>query len=211
MFAFISTSALTLLLVVANVTGAAMAYPQARRLVRTRRTDGLSAVWAGVSISMNAWWVAYGVTNQLWGLVPVSAVGIVLYLVIATVFTQVVGARAVPPLLLGLLVLGMVPLPVLLVAGWPAAGVAIGLCYGMQLAPAMVSACRSRDLSGVAAGTWIMAWVESAVWIVYGGVVLDAALLVGGVSGTFVASVILYRLWSAGHRPARPIRRLRPA
>ncbi len=193
----------TTMIVVANVMGAGMAYPQAARLVRTRNIDGVSGVWAGVSFSMNVWWLWYGLANDLWGLVPVSGVAAVLYVVIAVTYVREVGRGAIMPLVVGGAVLGMAPLPFLVIGGWDVAGLAIGLCYGMQLVPAVVAACRTRALDGVAAATWIMAWIEAVIWLVYGVFVDDAALLAGGVSGALMASVILTRLAATGHQPFR--------
>lgn len=195
------TALIVTLVVTANVLGSAMAYPQAAKLLRTGNPEGVSAVWAGVSLSMNVWWLVYGATNGLWGLVPTSAIATVLYAVIAAAFVRSVGTGAFGGLATGALVFGLAPLPVLLVAGWSAAGITIGLCYGMQLAPAVVAAWRSTDLTGVAAGTWLMAWLEGAIWGVYGVVVLDGALLVGGVSGVVMSSAIIVRLVTTGHRP----------
>ena len=192
---------ITMMLVIANVTGAAMAYPQAARLIRTRNTDGLSGVWAGVSIAMNIWWLTYGMTHGLWGLVPVSAAAAVLYMMIGATLLRTLGIRVLGSMVVGALLLGMAPLPFLLVGGWGAAGIAIGLCYGLQLAPAVVAACRTSDLGGVAPATWNMAWIESAIWLVYGLIVIDGALLAGGVSGTLMASIIVGRLVHTGHRP----------
>lgn len=192
---------ITTMVVVANVAGAGMAYPQAARLVRTRNVNGVSGVWAGVSIAMNGWWLVYGVANGLWGLVPVSVIASVLYAVIAVTYSRAVGMSALRALALGGLVLGMVPLPVLLIGGWTAAGIAIGLCYGLQLLPAVVKSFRTSDLRGVASATWLMALVESAIWLVYGLYVTDGALLVGGVAGVAMSAIILVRLSLTGHRP----------
>lgn len=189
------------LVVIANVLGSAMAYPQAAKLLRTGNPEGVSAIWAGVSVSMNMWWLVYGVANSLWGLVPTSAIATALYAVIVVAFVRSVGRSAFGGLAFGALVFGLVPLPVLLVAGWSAAGVTIGLCYGMQLLPAVVAAFRTTDLSGVAAGTWIMAWVEGAIWGAYGLFVVDGALLIGGVAGVSMATLMLVRLAMTGHRP----------
>ena len=201
------TAFITTMLVVANVMGAGMAYPQASRIVRHRSTAGVSGVWAGVSLSMNLWWLAYGLSEQLWGLVPVSAVAAVLYGVIIAAYLRAVGRTALAGVLVGLFVLGMVPLPFLTFAGWRVAGLAIGLCYGMQLVPAVVAACRSRDLDGLAPSTWIMAWIEAVIWLVYGLIVVDPALLAGGVSGALMAGIILARLAVTGHQPFRLVRR----
>ncbi len=190
------------LVVIANILGSAMAYPQAAKLLRTGNPEGVSAIWAGVSVSMNVWWLVYGLANSLWGLVPTSAIATILYSVIVVAYVRSVGRSAFGGLAFGALVFGLAPLPVLLVAGWSAAGMTIGLCYGLQLLPAVVAAWRTSDLSGVAPGTWLMAWVEGAIWGLYGLFVVDAALLIGGVAGVLMASLMLVRLVVTGHRVA---------
>lgn len=192
---------LNLLVVLATVLGSWMAFPQTRRLVRTRRVDGVSAAWIGVSVAINGWWLAYAFAAEVWALVPVSMLSLALYGVMAVVYVSSVGQRAVPGVALGLFVLGMVPLPFLLARGWALAGIAIGLSYGVQLLPAVVSACRTADLTGVSAATWLIAWLEAALWFVYGMGVADAALILAGVVGVAMASVILGRLAVTGHRP----------
>lgn len=185
------------LVVIANVLGSAMAYPQAAKMIKTGNADGVSAVWAGVSVSMNLWWLVYGIANGLWGLVPTSLVATVLYTIIVVAFVRSIGRDAFGGLALGALVFGLAPLPVLLVVGWQAAGITIGLCYGLQLAPAVVAAWRTQELSGIAAGTWFMAWLEGAIWGAYGLYVADGALIVGAVSGILMSSLMLLRLWVA--------------
>lgn len=212
MFAFdlIPPALLTVLLVVANVLGAAMAAPQAVRLVRTKSTAGVSSVWVGVSIAMNLWWLVYGVATSLWALVPISVVAVALYVVIAVTLIRLRRGHTSVEVLLGSMI-GLVPLPALAIGGWDAAGVAIGVGYGLQLAPAVIAAYRTRELHGVAPGTWIMAWIESAIWFVYGLVVIDPALLVGGASGVVFPTLLLIRLVVTGHRPfRRPAWAVRP-
>jgi uncharacterized protein with PQ loop repeat len=193
----------TMMIVVANVMGAGMAFPQASKLIRTGNTNGVSGVWAGVSFTMNLWWLAYGVARDLWGLIPVSAVAAVLYVVIIAGYVRSAGAKSLGGVIFGALILGIAPLPFLLTGGWVAAGLAIGLCYGMQLVPAAFAACRTRELHGVAPSTWLMAWVEAVIWLGYGWFAADAALLAGGASGALMSSVILGRLAATGHRPFR--------
>lgn len=193
--------------VAANVLGASMAFPQARRLARTRVVDGVSPAWVGVSVAMNAWWLAYGLAQSLWGLVPVSLISLLLYGSIASVVLSTAGRAAVPGVLAGALGLGALPLPALLLGGWSAAGLAIGVGYGVQLAPAVVTSYRTRQLDGVAPGTWVIAWVEAALWSTYGMAVIDPALLVAGAAGVAMASLILVRLATVQRRPwARPPR-----
>lgn len=192
---------LNLLVVVATVLGSWMALPQARRIARTRRVDGVSAAWIGVSLAINAWWLTYGLVAGVWALVPVSVISLLLYGVMAWFFVLSVGRAAVPGLALGVFGLGMVPLPFLLIGGWELAGVAVGLSYGIQLLPAVVASLRTSVLSGVSSTTWIIALVEAALWLVYGVGVGDLALTLAGLVGAVMASVILVRLAVTGHRP----------
>jgi hypothetical protein len=55
--------ALDLLVVAATVLGSWMAFPQARRIARTRRVDGVSGTWIGVSLAINGWWLSYGLVG----------------------------------------------------------------------------------------------------------------------------------------------------
>jgi uncharacterized protein with PQ loop repeat len=192
---------LNLLVVVATVLGSWMAFPQARRIARTRRVDGVSATWIGVSLAINGWWLTYGIVADVWALIPVSFVSLLLYGVMAWFFVGSVGRAALPGLALGVFGLGMVPLPFLVVGGWELAGVAVGLSYGVQLLPAVIASLRTSMLSGVSSTTWIIAFVEAALWLVYGIGVGDVALTLAGVVGVSMASVILARLAVTGHRP----------
>jgi uncharacterized protein with PQ loop repeat len=193
--------ALNLIVVAATVLGSWMALPQTLRLVRTGRVEGVSAVWIGVSLAINAWWLTYGITADVLALVPVSAISLGLYGAMAVVYLRTVGRPGLAPMTAGAFGLGMIPLPFLVVGGWTLAAVAIGLAYGVQLLPAVVAACRTRDLAGVSAPTWLIAWVEAALWLVYGIGVADVALTSAGIVGVAMASIILARLALTGHEP----------
>jgi uncharacterized protein with PQ loop repeat len=186
---------LNLVIVSANVLGGAMAFPQAARLVRTRRVEGLSGAWVGISVAMNIWWFAYGVAAQRWALLPVSLASILLYGTIAAVLLRSGRRRSV----LAAFGVVVVPLPVLVVGGWTATGVVIGLGYGVQLLPAVVSAFRTVDLRGVAFGTWLIAWVESLLWGIYGWATADVGIVVAGLLGIAMSGLILGRLAWTGH------------
>jgi uncharacterized protein with PQ loop repeat len=185
---------LSMMAVAAAVVGSGMAFPQARRLFNTRQVEGVSAVWIGVSIALNGWWLAYGVTQALWILVPVSGLSLLLYLSIAVLFVHSSGWSSLSPMFTSGVALGALPLVFLVFGGWALAGVVVGLCYGLQLLPAVVAAFRSDEPAGIAPGTWIIALVESVLWLVYGLGVADAALIAGGTSGVVAASLILVRL-----------------
>ncbi|MDY7099729.1 MAG: hypothetical protein S0880_00945 [Actinomycetota bacterium] len=191
-------------LVVANVLGVGMIVPQAARLHRRRVVDGVSGEWVGVSLAINSWWIAYGVSEQLWGVVPVSVGAIVLYGVIAAQYVRLVGPAGARRIVVGVAMSAWFPLAFLLAGGWTAAGLAIGLAYTGQFAPAAITACRSVDLAGVSPATWAMATGEAAIWFTYGLSNGDVALLVGGGGGAVTAAVVLARVVTVGRARTQP-------
>jgi len=195
------TLALNLLMLIATVVGSAMALPQARRLVRTRCVEGISAIWIGVSLALNAWWFAYGIGAEVWAVIPVSVISFLIYATIAVVYVRTTGWVGLSTIALGFVVLGFVPVPFAAAGGWELLGIAIGLCYGLQLLPAVVGVYRSRDLAGVSAATWLLAVVESIIWFVYGVAARDSALTLAGVVGVAMSALILVRLAVTGHQP----------
>lgn len=193
--------------VAANVLGAAMSLPQAVRLVRTRVVDGVSAGWALLSLVSNAWWVAYGIALGRWAIVPVAAVSVIGYLVVALALLRL-GAHQVDRATLTVAGVFLVA-PALTVAqaGWITTGVFLGAVYAVQLTPAVLVVCRRRDLAGVSAGTWVFAWTEAALWGVYGVHQGDTGVLVLAAAGLVMSTVVLGRLaWLAAGRRRRPLR-----
>lgn len=195
---------LSILVAVATVMGAGMIVPQVVRLRRTRLADGLSGAWVGLSVAMNAWWIAYATAEGLWGLLPVSVGAFLLYSVIAAQYVRLMGWTGGCRLVAGLLAAGVLPALALAAGGWTATGLAIGLAYAIQFSPAVVAALRSLDLGGISPATWAMAWIEAVIWCTYGAIMDDVALMIGGGGGTLMASVILARLWMT----SRPTLRL---
>lgn len=194
-------TALNILIVLATALGSSMAFPQAWRIARTRHLDGVSSSWIGVSLALNSWWLVYGLAVGVWAIVPVSVISLLLYGVMAWFYVSTAGRAALRGLGVGVLGLGMIPLPFLIAGGWELAGLVVGLCYGIQLLPAVVAACRTSDLRGVSSATWLIAWCEAALWLVYGVAAGDAALTLAGLVGATMAAIIIVRLGLTGHRP----------
>lgn len=199
------SSALDLLAITATIVGSAMALPQARRLARHRTVEGVSATWIGVSAALNGWWIAYAIAAGVWAVLPVSVISAVLYVTIGVFYLRTAGRRGVPAMLLGAAVLGMVPLPFLVARGWTVAGVAVGLCYGVQLLPAVVTAYRTRELSGISPSTWLIGWIESTLWLAFGVGIADPAVIAGGLTGATMSLAILVRLGATGHASWRDL------
>jgi len=194
------------LLVLANVLGVGMIVPQAVRLGRTRTVDGVSATWVGGSMAMNLWWLGYGLESQLWGLIPVSSGALVVYGIIALQLRLLAGPNTVLPLLASIGSVSAVLVTILATSGWPSVGLALGLAYGLQFAPAAAKVLQPGPHAGVAPSTWLMAVTEAAIWVVYGLAVADRALILGGMGGTVMATIILVRLATdSGGRPISPL------
>jgi uncharacterized protein with PQ loop repeat len=180
----------TLAVVAANVLGTLMVMPQAVRVLRTGHVGGVSPVWAGTGLAFNSWWLAYGIGTPILAVIPVSAISMAVYLLLATGLVRH-HARALAPVVRTLGVAALVPLPALVGGGWPAVGVLLGLLYGVQLLPAVVAAWRSPDIGGISRTTWVLAWSEAALWGVVGTARADAGLSVIGVTGTLMSSLVL--------------------
>lgn len=195
---------LTVVVIAANVLGAAMALPQALKMIKSRRVEGVSASWAAISATVNGWWAVYGLGVGDLGIVPVSAISVMAYLAIAVALVRF-GAKT-PARTVGLMScaaapVAVVPLVAVAIGGWVTAGVTLGLLYGIQLSPAVVAAYRAADVSGVSAATWALAFAEAGLWGVYGYVRLDAGLLSLAATGMAASGLVLARLFV--RRPRR--------
>lgn len=194
------TGLIFILSIVGTTTGVGMLVPQVVRLRRQASTEGVSAQWVGVGLAMNTWWLVYSIAIGLWGLLPISIISIVLYGDIARSLKRLSPVSSLAAIVAGGLMIGWIPAVALSVGGWSGAGLAIGLCYGIQFAPAAVTAWRVDQLDGLSPITWVLALIEAAAWFAYGFVTADDALLVGGGGGSVMAAIILIRFLE----PLRP-------
>ncbi len=200
----VTVNTLTLVVIAANALGAAMAVPQATKLLRERCADGVSLTWAAVSVAVNGWWGVYGLGVGDWSILPVSVISVLAYLVIAI---GVVRFSTAPTWTLlrtavaATLAIGAVPLVAVMLDGWVTAGIVLGALYGVQLSPAVVTVYRAIDVSGVSLATWLMAFAEAVLWGVYGLAHLDVGLITLAATGTFMSTLVLARLFV--RRPRR--------
>lgn len=200
---------LTVVVIGANVLGAAMAVPQARKLLTERRAEGVSVTWATLSAAVNAWWGAYGIGVEDWSIIPVSVVSVTAYLVIAVAVVRYRtdrGPRHVGTAMVVTAAVATLPAIALAIDGWATAGILLGALYAIQLAPAVVGVYRALDVAGVSIATWVIAFSEAVLWGVYGFARHDVGLLALAGTGTTMASLVLVRLFLR-----RPRRTLRPA
>lgn len=185
----------TLVIIAANVIGAAMAFPQAWRVLRHRQIAGVSPTWAAVSVTTNAWWVVYALAIGNPAIIPVAGISVIGYAAIVVGLARQGALGDGFGLALGSSVaVALVPLAALQLGGWPIAGLSLGLLYAVQLSPAVITAIRASDLLGVATGTWIVAAVESVLWGVYGAARGDLGLISLAVVGIIMSTIVLTRV-----------------
>lgn len=191
---------ITGLVVVATILGVGMTIPQVVRVQRRRDFEGVSLVWVGVGIAINSWWMIYGAAMELWGLIPVSAGSVVLYITLAVQALVFTGRGASRTLLKGLVPLLCLPVFALAAFGWESVGLLVGLAYSVQFSPAVVACYRTRTPTGVSATTWTMAGIEGGIWAVYGIHYADLGLGLGGFGAATLAALILARItWLSGN------------
>lgn len=200
---------MTLVVIAATALGGAMAVPQAWKVLRTRSTQGVSGVWAAVSLTVNVWWGAYAFGVDDIAIFPVAAISVMAYLVIAVAivrFGDDAPGRLLAAMAAGSIGIAAVPLVALALGGWSAAGVVLGMLYGVQLSPAVVAVYRAADVSGVSAATWVLALAEAVLWGMYGFARIDHGIVALAITGTAASTLVLARLFVRRPRRERGVR-----
>ena len=79
-----------------------------------------------------------------------------------------------------------------LLGGWQLVGTALGLWAGVQIAPAVWSAFRTKGQLAIAPGLWMVGLGQALLWGYYGHAVGDGALVIYGVAmGTGSAAILV--------------------
>lgn len=174
--------------------------PQIRKLIRTGDTTGVSGTWPAIGLVSNAGWTAYLVSQQLWAAVPSTSVMVFFFLVVIRTMHRA-GVPMAGAALRGMYAIGVLVVTFML-GSWTALGLVLGWAYVPQLAPAVWAAYRTRDPSGVSSGTWALIGVEAVLWVVYGALLADAAVVIFGSVGVVASLLILGRVWATvGFKP----------
>ena len=152
--------------VVATAASLVWLVPQIVKLIRTRDSTGVSSTWPAFGLLSNLGWIVYLIHEALWAAVvaPVGAFGgyaVILWALAGT-------GRPLGPSLGRGLGFGVALTAVGVWGGWTALGVALGLSFGVMLAPSLWVAYRTADPAGIAPGTWWFGLGEAALWGFYG-------------------------------------------
>ena len=87
-----------------------------------------------------------------------------------------------------------------LIGGWTALGVALGLSFGVMMAPSIWVAFRTPDPSGIAPVAWWLGLAEGLLWGFYGWHHADEGLLTFTAIAIAGSVAMLLRYWVT--RPA---------
>ena len=185
-------------IVLATVLTLVFLVPQIAKLIRTGDSAGVSTTWPALGVLSNIGWTGYLAHEALWAslVAPVGATAG--YSV--TMWALARTGRPLGPSLGRAAGFGAVLVATLLVGGWTALGVALGLSFGVMMAPSIWVAFRTPDPSGIAPGTWWLGLAEGLLWGFYGwhhadeGILTFAAIAIAG------SVAMLLRYWVT--RPA---------
>jgi uncharacterized protein with PQ loop repeat len=172
--------------------------PQITKLWRTRNADGVSATWASLGAVSNAAWVAYLASQGLWLALP-STVSMSIFFTVTVGLIGRTGRSSVRPVVLGL-VWGLVLTLVGVTGGWTSLGILLGVSFGVQAAPTVYTAFRTRAPRGISPGTWQLTLVEGVLWLIYGLGYQDLAVIMFGILSSITAILVLGRYYATRSR-----------
>jgi uncharacterized protein with PQ loop repeat len=176
--------------------------PQLLKLRATGDTAGVSWSWATLTSVNNAAWFAYFTLASYWtALVPASSATL-LAGALAIMLARRGQARARPAALTSswaaLLITGCV------VAGRTGLGTLLTAAFILQVTPSLWTAYRTANLTGVAAGTWLLILGELSCWTIFGVHQSDPRLITLGGTGVTASALMLARiLRTRRHEPRR--------
>jgi uncharacterized protein with PQ loop repeat len=175
----------------AVVLGTVGAYAQYRRINRAG-VDGVSlATWV-LFVLLAGFWIVYGVTVRSWELVTGSLFVLPLQLLILYRLRPWdrwrVGVRS-------LVFVSLCCAGPALWWGWSGAVIGVGSAGSFTRLPQLIRLVRVGEAAGVSVGSWSMAVLVSALWIVYyAGAHLWAVLVVTTLAGS-VSLVVAGLSW----------------
>lgn len=183
-----------LVLVAGTLLTLAMILPQIGRVARRRTAQGVSPTWPVLGTTINGAWTGYLVISADLPLAAVTTFTMtVTYAVLSALVLRLHPERRRDSIARG--VASLVAIGAIGGAwGWELLGTALGLSYGLQLMPAVVSVYRSTRLEGVSRLTWWTALVEAGCWGFYGYSTGDSAVIIYGLTGIAFTAAICVRL-----------------
>lgn len=182
----------------ATALAAVLLLPQIRKLARNAHADGVSGTWPAIGLVTNAAWTAYLVQAGRILAAPSTAMMVVSYGVVLALLSRLGRSLRLPLVQAG--AWGAVLVLIGLRYGWLTLGLALGLSYSMQVAPALWTAYRTHAPRGVSPFTWTIVGIEGVLWGYYGWDKGDRPLVVFGAIAAITAAAMVLRYLSTRSR-----------
>ncbi len=186
--------------VLATISTAAFLLPQIVKLVRTRNTAGVSTTWPALGFVINVGWFSYMISQQLWVSIAPPFISLVAYGV--TLWALRRAGRDIAPSYFRGMAAAVVLVAIAFVGGWTVLGIALGLSYGVMVAPSVWTAYRTADPSGIAPLTWWIGAVEALLWGSFGWYHSDRGIITFMVVGVTASTLMLLRYYTTRNRTA---------
>lgn len=189
--------------VLATTFTAVFLLPQVIKLIRTRDSQGVSTTWPALGFVINVGWFVYLINNELWASIMAPFITFIFYAV--TLWALGRTGRSLRAALWRGAAWSALLAVVLATGGWSTFGIALGLSYGVMLAPSVWTAYRTADPSGIAPLTWWIGMLEASLWGYYGAFHADRGIVTFALVGVVSSSLILARYYVTRSRVAEAV------
>ena len=189
--------------IVATVMAITALVPQARRLLLTRNTAGVSITWTVMGTVTNAAWFVYVSTEGLWASAPATVVSSLFYGWLFVLLTRLGTPWAMAVRIGAAWAVALIVVTVL--TSLAVLGTVLGLAFALQVAPSVWTAYRTYAPAGVAPGTWLLTFIQVFLWGTYGIAHDDAPIIIFSITGSAASSLMLARWAVTRHRVPAPV------
>lgn len=176
----------------ATVLTCVLLIPQIARLLKTRRTEGVSPGWAVLGVVVNSGWLIFLAAEAVW--LPILSCAIAEVGFILTVWLlrrsgadvrAGVGAGAAAAAIVAVIGAGW---------GWTALGAALAVATMVQFLPSIAAAWRTYTPVGLSPATWTLTLAETVGWMAYGVLIDQIPIILYGLTGIAASILILGRI-----------------
>lgn len=164
------------------------ATPQLARLLRARKSFGVSVDTSGTSSVVSLSWAAYGfITGQPYVMLASGSMAIIFFIItwIALRFGRSVREFRIAPIWLVIIFLSG------LLFGKIGLGMALSVSALVSNLPQIRVAYRESDLSGLSLGTWLLSMSGGLVWGMYGLLQHDLTIMASALFQVTTSGIII--------------------
>ena len=164
------------------------AAPQLMRLLRERKSFGVSVDTSGTSCVVSLGWTTYGIiTDQIFVAIASGAIASLFFIITVAALRLGRSAREFRVTPLWLVVL----FSVLIFFGKNGLGLMLSISALISNVPQIRVAYKEENLSGLSLGTWLLTLSGGLVWFVYGFLNNDLTIMVSTFFQSVTSTIII--------------------